>query len=68
MSKRHCLIDPQTPKSQETISTDYEKGVICQIDTSESLQWPSQSKRKDVTPEQVYSAFTENVLRFHELQ
>ncbi|KAL5005325.1 hypothetical protein ScPMuIL_018781 [Solemya velum] len=68
MSKRHCLIDPQTPKSQETISTDYEKCVICQIDTSESLQWPSQSKRKDVTPEQVFSAFTENVLRFYELQ
>uniref|UniRef100_UPI00358DDC4D uncharacterized protein n=1 Tax=Myxine glutinosa TaxID=7769 RepID=UPI00358DDC4D len=66
MSKSYQLVDPLQPgQSKAQVQTDWNKCVLCQKITRESLQCPAESKRHDVGVG--YSTIAFNIRRFNEL-
>uniref|UniRef100_UPI00358F6776 uncharacterized protein n=1 Tax=Myxine glutinosa TaxID=7769 RepID=UPI00358F6776 len=66
MSKSYQLVDPLQPgQSKAQVQTDWNKCVLCQKITRESLQCPAESKRHDVGVGYFTIAF--NIRRFNEL-
>lgn len=66
MSKNYHLLDPRQPgQSKAQVQTDWNKCVLCQKITDESLQCPAESTRHDVGAG--YSTIAFNIRSFNEL-
>ena len=71
MSQAYQLFDPVQrgpSKGKEAPETDWTKCVLCETVTSEALQCPAESKRRDVSTGHEYSTFAEKIARFQELK
>ena len=65
-SKKHQIAAPYIHRpSQDIQLTDWNKCIICQAATDESLQCPAESRRTDQGAG--YITFSENLAHFHEL-
>ena len=69
MSKNFQLVNIQQsgPSKEALLKTDWNKCLLCQETTSESLQCPANSNRCDVGPGQGYSTLSCYIHRFSEL-
>ena len=67
MSKSFKLVDPTEPSMShaESAKTNWQLCIICQKDTDEALQNPSQSTHPNKLTG--YKSFAENLIRFQEL-
>ena len=72
MYKKYKIADPQQagPSHSREIQpiTDWTICWLCQSETPESMQCPSESKRTYVNVGQGYSTLATNLIRFNELQ